>query len=58
MLIPTQVVFRVLCHTAKATDDGLSEVDIIADNIKFDSHGGDVNTGGWTLENYRKGEVE
>lgn len=45
-------------HTAKAIDGGRSEVDIIADKVIFDSHGGDVNTGGWTLENYRKGGNE
>lgn len=45
----------IKCHTAKATHDGFSEVDIIADEVWFNSHGGDVNTGGWTLENYRKG---
>lgn len=44
----------IKCHTVKAIDDGLSEVDIIADKVIFDSHGGDVNTGAWTLENYKK----
>lgn len=45
----------IKCHTAKATDDGLSQVGIITDKVYFNSHGGDVNTGGWTIENYRKG---
>lgn len=45
----------IKCHTAKATHDGLSQVGVITDEVYFNSHGGDVNTGGWTIENYRKG---
>lgn len=45
----------IKCHTAKATYDGLSQVGVITDKVYFNSHGGDVNTGGWTIENYRKG---
>lgn len=44
----------IKCHTAKADKVyNLSKVDVIADQVLFDSHGGSADTGGWTLENFR-----